>query len=203
VFATSFVPDRAGAARERPVPTASRGAAFVYAARMTTLVLTVLGDDRAGLVNALADIVADHGGNWERSQMAELAGKFAGIVVVTVPEGRRDELVAALEPLDGMLDVTVQVGASDHVPSHRVRLELMGTDRPGIVREISQVLSGLDVSIEELITGTRDAPMAGGVLFEADAVLEVPAGLTHEALRQALEAVANELMVDLELEDLA
>ena len=49
---------------------------------MATLVLTVIGDDRAGLVNALADVVTAHGGNWERSQLAELAGKFAGIVLV-------------------------------------------------------------------------------------------------------------------------
>ena len=45
---------------------------------MATLVLTVIGDDRAGLVNALAEAVTAHGGNWERSQLAELAGKFAG-----------------------------------------------------------------------------------------------------------------------------
>ena len=50
---------------------------------MATLVLTLIGDDRAGLVNAVAEVVARHGGNWERSQMAELAGKFAGIVLVT------------------------------------------------------------------------------------------------------------------------
>ena len=57
---------------------------------MATLVLTLIGDDRAGLVNAVAEVVARHGGNWERSQMAELAGKFAGIVLVTVPDDSVD-----------------------------------------------------------------------------------------------------------------
>ncbi len=82
-----------------------------YDRRMATLVLTVIGDDRAGLVNAVAQVVAGHGGNWERSQMAELAGKFAGIVLVTVPDNGVDELVAALEPLPGMLDIMAQPGS--------------------------------------------------------------------------------------------
>ena len=77
---------------------------------MATLVLTVIGDDKAGLVNAVAQVVARHGGNWERSQMAELAGKFVGIVLVTVPDARRDALVTDLEPLHGMLDITAQAG---------------------------------------------------------------------------------------------
>ena len=63
---------------------------------MATLVLTLIGDDRAGLVNAVAEVVARHGGNWERSQMAELAGKFAGIVLVTVPDDSVDALVSAV-----------------------------------------------------------------------------------------------------------
>ncbi len=173
-----------------------------YDPAMATLVLTVIGNDRAGLVSALADVVADHGGNWERSQMAELAGKFAGVVVVTVPDGRADELVAALEPLHGMLDVMVQLGLDEQPPSKRFVLELMGTDRPGIVREISQVLASHDVSIDQLTTSTREAPMAGGILFEANAVLEVQVGTTRDMLRAALEGVANELMVDIELEEI-
>ena len=169
---------------------------------MAQLVLTAIGDDRAGLVSALADVIADHDGNWERSQMAELAGKFAGIVLVSVPDDRSDHLIAALEPLQGMLDVTAQVGIGEQPESKRLTLELMGTDRPGIVREISQILARHDVSIDQLTTGTRDAPMAGGILFEAWAVLEVPAGVAADTLRAALEAVANELMVEIELEDL-
>lgn len=169
---------------------------------MATFVLTAIGDDRAGLVNALADVVADHGGNWERSQMAELAGKFAGIVLVTVPDVHADQLVAALDSLDGVLDVQAHRGGDEQPESKRVALELMGTDRPGIVREISAVLAHHGVSIDQLVTATREAPMAGGMLFEADAVLEVPAELSAASLRRALESVADELMVDIDLEEL-
>ena len=119
-----------------------------------------------------------------------------------MPDGSADDLVTALDALDGVLDVQVHRGGADQPPSRRVALELMGTDRPGIVREISAVLARHGVSIDQLVTATREAPMAGGMLFEADAVLEVPAGVTAASLCEALESVAGELMVDIDLEDL-
>lgn len=171
---------------------------------MATLVLTLIGDDRAGLVNAVAEVVARHGGNWERSQMAELAGKFAGIVLVTIPDDAVDGLTASLEPLHGMLDITAQPGAVEleviAPGARRFALDLVGTDRPGIVREITDVLAAHSVNIDTLRTETRDAPMSGGRLFEAMATLEVPSSTDIGALRVALEKLANELMVDITLD---
>jgi glycine cleavage system regulatory protein len=169
---------------------------------MATLVLTAVGDDRPGLVNALSDLVADHGGNWERSQMAELAGTFAGIVLVTVPDDRAEELEAALDRLrqDGLLDVrATRAPATPSPAAVALQLDLVGSDRPGIVREISRALASCGASIDELSTSTRDAPMAGGTLFEAHATLHLPAGVDPDELQAALEAVADELLVDLAL----
>lgn len=170
---------------------------------MTSLVLTLIGDDRAGLVSAVASTVSEHGGNWNHSEMAELAGKFAGIVLVTIPEGRVDELVAALEPLQGLLDVTVQradTAAAAVTGVTRWSLELLGADRPGIVSDISGVIADHGVSIEAFSSLTREAPMAGGMLFEATAELDVPADTDIGAMRSALEALAHELMVDIDLD---
>ena len=164
------------------------------------MVLTAIGNDRAGLVSALAAVITDHGGNWERSQMAELAGKFAGIVLVTVPDAEVERLVAALEPLGDVLDVHAYVGGEEVTDAQRFTLHLLGNDRPGIVRELSVALSSLGVSIDQLTTETRHAPMAGGILFEADAVLEAPASLEARTLRSALEDLAGELMVDIALD---
>lgn len=168
---------------------------------MTPLVLTLIGDDRAGLVSAVASAVTAHGGNWERSQMAELAGKFAGIVLVTIPADRVDELTAALDPLHGLLEVTVQRAgeAPPEAATTRWSLELLGTDRPGIVSDITGVLAAHGVSIDALTTNTREAPMASGILFEAVADLDVRSDTDVHALRAALEELANELMVDIDL----
>ncbi len=170
---------------------------------MATLVLTVIGDDRAGLVDALAGPIAHHGGNWDRSHMARLAGKFAGIVVVSVPDERTADLTAELDTLaaQGVLDVTVAIAATDETPAEDefLHLHLIGQDRPGIIREIAGALAQRNVSIEELETSASSAPMSGELLFEATATLRVPAAADPADLRVTLEAIANELMVDLDV----
>lgn len=169
---------------------------------MSTLVLTLIGDDRSGIVNTLAEVVAAHDGNWERSQMAELAGAFAGIVVVTLPDGRADDFTVAVRALP---DLTIAVHDADAQaaaePEGRITVELLGNDRPGLVRELTSVFAEHGLSIEEIETGSYDAPMAGGRLFEALLVVPVTAGTDTDALRSALEKLAMELMVDITVAD--
>jgi len=168
---------------------------------MASLVLTILGDDRPGLVSAVSAPISAHGASWERSEMSRLAGKFAGIVVVSVPSDRLDALVAELEALESQ-GLQVIAERTDEPAPHlfqRLRLDLLGADRPGIVSEISAVLAEAHVSIEELSTDVRDAPMAGGTLFEARALLSAPLGGDVDALRAVLEALADELMVEIQL----
>ncbi len=168
---------------------------------MTTLVITVVGDDRAGLVSALADVIDEHGGSWGRSQLAELAGVFAGIVTVEVPQARVADLRAALEPLQGVLETTVHEagGPAPDRSGTAYRLGLVGNDRPGIVKEISAALAAHDVSIDELESRTSPTPESGGLTFEARAVLRPGAGSDLAALRADLEDLAGELMVDIDL----
>jgi len=169
---------------------------------METLVLTVIGDDRPGLVSALSACLNAQGALWQRSQMSRLAGKFAGIVEVVVPAGKVDDLVADLESLaDQALAVTIaRTSTPPATPTHRLSLELVGADRPGIVAEVSALLSARRISIEEFATSVTHAPMAGGMLFEAHAVLAAPTSADQTELRAALEALADELMVDVALD---
>jgi glycine cleavage system regulatory protein len=170
---------------------------------MATFVLTVIGDDRSGLVSALSGVVTDNGGSWERSHMARLAGKFAGIVVVALPDDRVQEFREHLAPLqsEGLLEIRAEQGDDSVTGGDAVRLSLalVGADRPGIVHAISRALAAGDVGIEELQTETREAPMAGGMLFEATATLLAPPGRSADELRLMLEEIADELMVDLDL----
>ena len=164
--------------------------------------ITLIGDDRAGLVDAVAGVVAAHGGNWDRSHLAELAGKFAGIVLVRVPAAAVDPLLRDLDAIEsqGLLAITAERATTQSESSavSHVTLELIGQDHPGIVHEISSVLAQQGVSIDELETTIAPAPQ-GGNLFIANAVLEVRAGTDIDTLRDALEAVAHDLMVDLDL----
>ena len=170
---------------------------------MATCILTVVGDDRPGVVSAISAPISAHAASWERSQMGRLAGKFAGIVMVAVADDRLDALLADLRELEGQgLEITVE--RTDEPREHeslRLQLDLLGADHPGIVAEISASLAAQGVSIEELSTDVREAPMAGGTLFEASAVLDAPASTSTEALRSILEKLADELMVEIRLSD--
>ena len=163
-----------------------------------SLVLTVLGPDRTGLVEALAERIARVGGNWEASRMAHLAGEFAGIVQVSIERGQVDSLLGALRDVDPHLEVLARPSrAVAPAAGSRVRLELTGDDRPGIVRDVSRVLAERGVNVEELESHVTSAPMSGEPLFTASALLHVPPSLTLADLRAGLESLAGELMVDL------
>src|SRR6476619_2924702 len=170
---------------------------------MATIILTVIGDDRPGLVSDLSAPINAHGASWEHSQMSRLAGKFAGIVLVAVADERLDALVADLTALRTQgLQVTLErTDEPIERESQRLHLELLGADHPGIVAEISAALAARGVSIEDLSTDVRDAPMAGGTLFEARAVLNAPASASTDGLRSMLEGLADELMVEIRLSD--
>lgn len=168
---------------------------------MTTyLVLTVIGKDKPGLVESLSEAVAEHGGNWLESSMSQLAGKFAGILRVSVADQRADELIQALGELDDRLKLVIErVDENEAVPAPTtVSLSLVGNDRPGIVREISHVLAELAVNVEKLETECSPAPMSNEILFKANATLHVPAGMNLDRLQAGLEKLADDLIVELD-----
>lgn len=168
----------------------------------SSVILTVIGPDRPGLVSALSEKAAALGANWLESRMAHLAGHFAGIVRLEVPTSMMDPLVAELARLESV-GLSVRVSRSDDakhaVGGTPMTLELVGQDKPGIVRDISGVLAQYGVNIEELETDCASGAMSGETMFRASARLRLPAGLAAEELRGALEALGNELMVDIEL----
>ena len=170
----------------------------------TFLVLTVSGPDRPGLVEALSQTVANHRGSWLESRMARLAGHFAGVLRVSVPEEQVDALTRALQSLEtkslqiGVARSEMEPPASD---ARALRLEILGSDRPGIVRDISRALADRGINVDELRTEIMSAPMSGELLFLANAELQIPADLNLELLRKDLEALAHELMVDIDLDE--
>ena len=168
-----------------------------------SLVLTVIGQDRPGIVNRISDVAQRFGANWAGSRMAGLAGQFAGIVHFQVPDEKLEALAAALRAL-GSVDLVVVIAEGDAstvpAPQRIVRLELVGNDRPGIVRDLSGCLARRGVSIEELHTEFVSAPMSADPLFKVNALLAVPAGLPDAELKRELETLATEMMVDFELE---
>jgi glycine cleavage system regulatory protein len=166
---------------------------------MASLILTVVGPDRPGLVRALSEAVAARGGSWLESRMARLAGQFAGIVLVEAPESLLDDL-RALESQG--LRIGVQGGVAGTVlaaaAEPALALEVVGNDRPGIVRDIAQIMAENGVNIEELTTGVVSASFSGEPLFRVTAKVRAPSEAAVDAVRAGLERLGNELMVDIQ-----
>ena len=162
----------------------------------TSLIISLIGPDRTGLVESVARVVADHGGNWLESRLCRLGGEFAGIVRVEVPAAQQAALLAALPAVPG-LHITVQPGHSPAAAAFsRHYLTIVGSDRPGIVRDISRVLAQAGVNVEEFTSEITSAPMSGEPLFQAAAMLALPAGCDLGALKTELEMIAADLQVD-------
>ncbi|MED5411813.1 MAG: ACT domain-containing protein [Pseudomonadota bacterium] len=169
---------------------------------MTTyLVLTAIGEDKPGLVESLAEVIADNSGNWLESSMSQLAGKFAGILRVSVNDSEADQLISALDGISDQLTLVIERANSDvEIESPQtVELNLIGNDRPGIIREFSHALASLSVNVEQLSTECISAPMSSDILFKAKANLKVPVGLELELLQREIERLADDLIVEVHL----
>jgi glycine cleavage system regulatory protein len=170
------------------------------------LVMTIIGPDRTGLVESIARAVAEHGGNWLESRMCRLGGEFAGLLRIEIPAEKKPLLLAAMRELqkDG-LQIVIRADEPGGVPAagRQTKLEIVGSDRPGIVREITGALARANVNVEEFSSEVSSAPMSGETLFKASARLQLPEGCDIIALKKDLEKIAADLLVDVSFAELS
>ncbi|GAA5525975.1 hypothetical protein Maes01_02554 [Microbulbifer aestuariivivens] len=169
------------------------------------LVISLISDDKPGIVEKLSAVIADNSGNWEDSRMEHFAGKFAGILRVSVAgesaQGLKDGL-AALASQGFKLQVE-DASAVAAEQLHTVQLKLIGNDRPGIVREISRALAARQLNLEQLETGFDSTPWSGEPLFTANCTISVSESLDLDELQEELDAIADELGVEIDCEEIA
>ena len=169
---------------------------------LTSLVATVMGPDRPGIVSLLSERAQGFGANWTESRIAALEGRVAGLVHFEVPSHNAEPMAAALSSLESSgVHVVVAKQEQIPVPAGRrvVKLELVGHDRPGIVSELSGSLARRRVSIEDLHTEIVDGATPAEHLFKVKALLVVPESVPNDELRRALEPLTKEMTVDIAL----
>jgi glycine cleavage system regulatory protein len=163
-------------------------------------VMTIIGMDRTGLVESIARLIAEHGGNWLESRMCRLGGRFTGILRIHVPKENEQALINSLQGLRSQgLHVAVYPDRAQASPEpERIAiLSLVGHDRPGIIHQISAALANQNVNVEELETECYSAPMSGEMTFQVFARLHIPETCVVSDLRAELESIGSELMVDI------
>ena len=166
------------------------------------LVLSFIGDNRPGIVERLSDTISRHHGNWLESRMAHLADKFAGILTLSVPITYQEELIKDLHELENLgLNITIEIAQNNVEKESTLSLSVVGNDRAGIVKEVSQVLHSLMVNVKELTTTCEPAPMSSDMLFKTDMVLSVPKSLLLSDLETALEGISSDLIIELSVNE--
>ncbi len=169
----------------------------------TSCIITFIGDDRPGLVEQLSTVIEENQGNWHESQLSQLGGKFAGLIRVSIPQGSADQLEDALKSLSASgLSVRVTPSSTGRLtPSARkIILTIIGPDRPGIVREISQALATHQVNVVDMDSQVSSAPMSAEMLFEARIDAEIPLETSLDDLSDRLEEIANYMTLDISIE---
>jgi glycine cleavage system regulatory protein len=164
-----------------------------------SLIMTILGADRTGLVRSIAAVVAQHQGSWQESRMARLAGQFAGILRVDCPTEQVDALSAELQKFAGEgiqihLILEPTPAAEDRRTWH---IDVVGNDRAGIVHELTQAIAQSGGNVEELTTGLESAAMSGHPLFRASGKVSLPGNSDEALLRQAIENLSDDLSVEI------
>lgn len=165
---------------------------------MTLLVLSVVGSDRPGLTSALSTAVLSAGGNWLESHLSRLGGLYVGSVLVEVEAAKTEILRSAVAAIDAQ-GLEVRIAPALDVPEADeaiLAFTVVGQDRPGIVKEVTSALNPLNVNIEAFRTWITEEPHSGGTLFNMEARLQLPAGLTTAQVQDALEDISAEVMVD-------
>lgn len=165
-----------------------------------SIVITLIGDDRPGIVESISKIIVNHQGEWVESRLVNLSGKFAGVLRANIPEQQCDAFTAALEAGTEGLNISiekVQVQSTEKGKSYK--LELVGQDRPGIIHRISSALVNNGATVDEMESEVVEASMSGEKLFKANIILCLAEGYTIDRLNAELEDLANELIVDIEL----
>ena len=167
------------------------------------LTLTIITDDRPGIVEKIAKVVLLNQGSWLESNMSRLAGKFAGVLLVKISQNNQANLLKDLKELsnEGIKIIAELTNNLSHEPGKRYLLNLVGNDRPGIIGELSSILTKLNINVEELCTNCEDAPMSSELLFRAYAVINFSGAskVSSALIQEELELLSDDLIIELEL----
>ncbi|TVP01961.1 glycine cleavage system transcriptional repressor [Shewanella algae] len=162
---------------------------------MLRYLITLQVPDRKGLVEQIAHSVSRHGGNWLDSELRHIDGIFAAILLLEVPSEHWDDLLDALECIDGMALTSARAGQQQKYIK-RLSFNLVAYDRPGLVLDISNRINALGINIEQFSSKFETAGHTGIALFRATISLGLTDPMQEERLTESLYSIGDDLVLD-------
>ena len=174
----------------------------------TSFIVTFIGDDRPGLVEQLSAVIEKNQGNWHESKLSQLGGKFAGLILVSLPADGGPSLEADLAALAASgisvrvtpMEAAVATQSTAPAPGRGITLTVIGPDRRGIVREISAALAKRHINVLEMDTDVQSAPMSAEMIFQARIDAWIPEDTNMDDLRASLDEIADNMTLEIDLE---
>jgi glycine cleavage system regulatory protein len=167
---------------------------------MKSIIISVLGDDKPGLVDNLSSFIVKHGGDWIESRMSHLGGKFAGILSVNIADNNVKAFIDDVSTANIGLQVLCEVSDISEITEYNnYHIELTGQNRPGIIYNLTHVLAEFKANVEELTSEVIEAPMSGEELFIATINIHLPKQISELTIKKKIERIANEFVADIQL----
>ena len=166
---------------------------------MKSILISVLGDDKPGLLDSLSEIIVLNDGDWVESNMSTVEAKFAGILRVNVPAKNSKKLMKELTSSKLGLQIACEETAPVKISDYKsYNIELIGQNHVGIINQLSHVLTyDLKANVEGIKTEIIDASMSGEQLFKAQINLHLPTSIDERLIKDKLELIADEMMVEI------
>ena len=168
------------------------------------LVISAVGSNRDGLVDALAKAIKDAGCNILDSRMAVLGGEFSMMLLLV---GAWDAIVKVegtlprLEAKHGIKFVSKRTEARKPGPSLMpYAVDVVSSDHSGIVYDIAKFFSDREIGIEDMYTSSYPAVHSGTRMFSLHMTLSVPTNNSIATLRGEFMDLCDNLNLDAVME---
>lgn len=176
------------------------------ATQKTFLVISALGEDHPGIVNALSRTILEHGCNIEDSRMTVLGGEFAAMLLVEGKWNTLAKIENALPELERQLGLTIIAKRTGERATGRNLLpyavDVVSMDHPGIVNNLAGFFADRNINIEDMATSTYAAAHTGTPMFSVHMTVGIPADMHIGALREEFMDYCDGLNLDAVLEPL-
>ena len=167
----------------------------------TSIILSIIGPDKPGIVSDISKIAKKHSGNIEKSRMIRLGDFFTIMVLITINKNNIKNLNYELNNYSNyQISIHKLENTLKDITEYTHIIHLNGLDSEGIVYKITNELNKLNINIDELETNIQNAPMSGLALFSLTAKI-TRLELDYNILVQKMDALASKLDVNIIVED--